>query len=150
MTNVVVIVLWLVWFRRIRVNAEHLSPGGIRYSAEMAVLVWFLPVCNVFMPKQIMNDVWTASTSGGPQWYGGPRPKAPRGLVHFWWWLFLFDLLLSLLRYESWYDKPRAEGAADSAALAVFSDMISIPSAIVAMILVSRLGTLQDERLRNT
>jgi serine/threonine protein kinase len=150
LTNVVVVVLWLVWFRRIRVNAEHLSPGGVRYSVEMAVLVWFLPVCNVFMPKQIMNDVWTASASGDPQWYGGPRLKAPRGLVHFWWWLWLFDLCLSVLRYESWYDKPRVQGAADSAALAVFSDMISIPSAIVAMILVTRVGTLQDERLRNT
>ncbi|SCK38420.1 DUF4328 domain-containing protein [Streptomyces sp. WMMB 322] len=143
-----VIVLWLVWFWRVRVNAENFAPGRVRYSSAMAVGSWFVPVCNLFMPKQVMNDVWSASDPSAPQWQGyGPKPRVRRGIVNGWWTMWLFYFLFSLLDYESWYGETGVEAAQETVAVAIFTDFFSIPATILALVLVGRLSSMQSDRL---
>ncbi|WP_314175756.1 protein kinase domain-containing protein [Streptomyces winkii] len=145
---IAVIVLWLTWFWRTRVNAETFAPGRIRYSSAMAVGAWWIPVCNLFVPKQVMNDVWTASDPSVPQWYGyGPRPRARRGIVNGWWTLWLFYFVFLCLNYKSWYDEDSVQSATEAASLALFMDVFAIPATIVALVLVSRLTSMQEGRL---
>ncbi|NUW35544.1 DUF4328 domain-containing protein [Nonomuraea sp. SMC257] len=47
------VVGWLIWFARVRAVAERLAPGQLRYRESMAVIGWFVPVGNLFLPKQI-------------------------------------------------------------------------------------------------
>ncbi|OEV27942.1 hypothetical protein AN219_21655 [Streptomyces nanshensis] len=146
--GVTVIVLWCTWFWRVRVNAESFSPGGIRYSSAMAVGSWFIPVCNLFMPKQVMNDVWSASNTAVPDWYGyGQRPPVRRGLVNTWWIFWLIYLCFFSANWDSWYDQSSISNAEESVAIAMFMDFFGIPASILAMVLVSRLTSMQDERL---
>jgi eukaryotic-like serine/threonine-protein kinase len=142
-------VMWLVWFWRTRLNAESFSPGRIRYAEGMAVGGWLIPFVNVIIPKQVINDIWTASNPAVPQWHGyGPRPTSRRGLVNGWWTMWLIYFFFGLFSsWESWYDASSIEDAEGTIALALFTDLFSIPAAILALILVSRLTTIQDERL---
>ncbi|QPP07918.1 DUF4328 domain-containing protein [Streptomyces bathyalis] len=143
-----VIVLWLIWFWRVRVNSEHFAPGRIRYSSAMAVGSWFIPVCNLFMPKQVLNDVWTASDPAAPQWQGyGPKPRVRRGIVNGWWTMWLVYFFFFLLDYESWYGEDSLEAAQQTISVAVFTDFFGIPATILALVLVSRLTSMQDGRL---
>ncbi|MFC4495862.1 DUF4328 domain-containing protein [Streptomyces ovatisporus] len=143
------IVLWTMWFWRVRVNAETFAPGRIRYPAGTAAAAWFLPVCNLFIPKQVLNDVWTASNPSVPQWYGqGPRPTARRALVNWWWILWLSWFFTgAVASWDSWYNMDGTESAEDMVALVLFSEFVSIPATIVAILLVNRLTALQDGRL---
>ncbi|MEV6037405.1 DUF4328 domain-containing protein [Nonomuraea sp. NPDC052116] len=75
---------WLIWFARVRTVAERLAPGQLRYRLFMVVVGWFIPVGSVFLPKQIANDVWHASSPPGR---GGGM--APAGLLHAWWFVWL-------------------------------------------------------------
>jgi hypothetical protein len=55
------IVFFLVWLSRCRRNAEYLfgasvAPGG------WAVVVWFIPVINWWVPRQIVLDIERASS----------------------------------------------------------------------------------------
>jgi serine/threonine protein kinase len=142
-------VMWLVWFWRTRVNAESFSPGRIRYAEGMAVGGWLIPFVNLIIPKQVINDIWTASNPAVPQWYGyGPRPTSQRGLVNGWWTMWLIYFFFGTFSsYESWYDASSIEDAEGTIALALFTDFFCIPAAILALILVSRLTTIQDARL---
>jgi serine/threonine protein kinase len=147
--SISVAVMWLVWFWRTRVNAESFSPGRIRYTEGMAVGGWLIPVCNVIIPKQIINDIWTASNPAVPQWQGyGPRPTSRRGLVNGWWtmWLLYFTFGLGS-EYESWYDATSIGDAEGTIAWALFTDLLGIVAAILALMLVSRLTTIQEDRL---
>jgi eukaryotic-like serine/threonine-protein kinase len=145
--TVTLIVLWLTWFWRMRANAETFAPGQVRYSTAMSVWCWFIPVCNLFMPKQIINDVWPASDPSA-QWYGyGPRPRTRRGVVTAWWTTWVIYSFFFTGDWESWYEQDSLDSAQQTAALALFGDMFSIPAAILAIVVVSRLTAMQDERL---
>jgi hypothetical protein len=145
--SITLIVLWLTWFWRMRANAETFAPGQIRYSTAMSVWCWFIPVCNLFMPKQIINDVWPASDPSA-QWYGyGPRPRTRRGVVTAWWTMWLIYFVFFTGNWESWYEKDSLDAAQESVSIALFGDLFGIPAAILAMIVVSRLTAMQDSRL---
>ncbi|MCH6161235.1 protein kinase domain-containing protein [Streptomyces marispadix] len=145
--SVTLIVLWLTWFWRMRANAETFAPGQVRYTTAMSVWCWFIPVCNLFMPKQIINDVWPASDPSA-QWYGyGPRPQTGRGVVTAWWTMWLIYFVFFTGNWESWYEQESLDSAQQTASFALFGDVFGIPAAILAMVVVSRLTAMQDGRL---
>lgn len=82
------IVCWLIWFARTRAIAEHLAPGRLRYRPSTAVLAWFIPVGNLYLPKQIANDIWHASSPPAR-----PGTMAPGTRLHLWWGFWLAALL---------------------------------------------------------
>jgi len=82
-------ITFLVWFRRLYRNIPPLRVGPLRYRPGWAVGAWFVPILNLFRPKQIMNDIWRASDP-----VDGYRPASLEGrgvpfLVNAWWAMFL-------------------------------------------------------------
>ncbi|WP_217171258.1 DUF4328 domain-containing protein [Streptomyces sp. AC512_CC834] len=140
--NIVLAVLWACWFRRIRQNAEPFAPGGIRYSPGLAAGSWFIPVVNLFMPKQIANDIWTAST--------GRPAGAGRWLVHTWWWLWLAQLATDLSSYKSWDEAKTVAGAKEILLNAQSANVVAVASTVFAVLFVSRLTSLQRKRVTET
>ncbi|RLL67666.1 DUF4328 domain-containing protein [Streptomyces sp. Z26] len=141
--------LWVLWFGRLRTNAEAFAPGRLRYEPGLAYGVWFIPVCNFFMPKQIANDIWSASRPVPPgAWYGGGKAPAQRGLLNGWWCTWVGWFFLSFLgSWENWYDDPTVEGAGETLSVAILGDLLGIACGILAILLVLRLTRLQDDRI---
>ena len=67
------IVLFLMWFSRAYQNVERLGGGPFRYGRGWAIGAWFVPILNVFRPKQIANDIWR----GSDQRLARPRSMGP-------------------------------------------------------------------------
>ena len=63
------LVLWVRWFRAVYRGVTAL--GLARYPMIWAALGWFVPVATLFVPKQMVNDLWP----------GKARPLA----VELWW-----------------------------------------------------------------
>ncbi|MGH3325676.1 MAG: DUF4328 domain-containing protein, partial [Streptomyces sp.] len=143
------IVTWSMWWWRVRLNAETFAPGRIRYGQEMAVGAWFIPVCNLFVPKQVINDVWSVSNPAVAPWYGyGPRPSSRRGLVNGWWWTWICYFCIGFIgNWENWFNADDVSSAEGTIALALFTDFLGIPAAILALMLVLRLTSLQDDHI---
>lgn len=105
-----IIPVFIVWFHRLYTNLPALGATGLRFSRGWAIGAWFVPILNLWRPKQIADDIWRASdpdrTVAGDQWRG--RPVA--GLVHMWWGLYLLSNLVSqaVVRFSL-----EAEGAAE-------------------------------------
>ncbi|WP_165869363.1 protein kinase domain-containing protein [Streptomyces barkulensis] len=144
-----VIVLWLVWFWRVRANAEVFAPGQIRSHRGWAIGSWLVPVIWFFMPKQIINDVCDHSdpTSTRTTWYG-PRRSSNRGLLNGWWTMWLAGMVVGVLNYEPWYDAETVDQAQGSAALTVMADFLTVPATVLAILVVLRLTSLQDDRIK--
>jgi hypothetical protein len=79
----VVGVLFLCWLHQLVSNLHRLRPGTQRSSAGWAVGVWFVPFLNLVVPKQVVNDLWRATT---PE---GRRQSQPPTVLSLWWagWL---------------------------------------------------------------
>ncbi|WP_331737266.1 DUF4328 domain-containing protein (plasmid) [Streptomyces sp. NBC_00984] len=74
-------VAFVVWLWRVRINAEVMSGATAhRRSRGWVVGSWFAPVVNMWIPYQVVSDVWRASA----------RQRAvPVTLVTTWWALFV-------------------------------------------------------------
>ncbi|WP_328765346.1 protein kinase domain-containing protein [Streptomyces sp. NBC_00272] len=91
------VVSWLIWFARVRSVAEQFAAGRLRYRPSMAVVGWLIPVGNLFLPKQIANDVWHASSPPGQG--DGTDPVR---LLHTWWAACLVTLMTWPLFLTPW------------------------------------------------
>lgn len=91
------VVVWLLWFQRVRATAEELEPGRLRYPIRMAVIGWFIPLANLFLPKMIANDIWHASSRSSAD-----GRMASAGLLHTWWALWLATFLLWPVFWYPW------------------------------------------------
>ncbi|MFB4266875.1 DUF4328 domain-containing protein [Nonomuraea sp. GTA35] len=153
-SGVGLVVCWLLWFHRVRAVAERLAPGRLRYRPAMAVLGWFIPIANFWLPKQIADDVWHASSPPGRA-----GAMAPAGLLHTWWALWLVTLLTWPLFWLDWTEYLITESQEIGeetyrgyeympevwAILAVH--VLAVPVAIVTAWYVRRLSAMQAAKL---
>ncbi|MFF4410509.1 DUF4328 domain-containing protein [Streptomyces sp. NPDC001404] len=151
-------VLWVVWFRRARLNAEVFAPGTHRFGSGWAVGSWFTPVVNLWFPKQMANDIYRASSPAGPQ-------AAPKGLLNSWWVLWITANVLSWMgstmeavasarvktatkggHYS--LDDWRSDAESLKSALAVqgLSTLLLAVAALLALLVVRQLSRMQEQR----
>jgi hypothetical protein len=80
-TTFILSILFVVWFRRARINAE-LSDYRQRRARGWAFWGWIVPIVNLWIPFQIMGDIWRA---GLPE----PQRRRTAWLPAMWWtgWL---------------------------------------------------------------
>jgi hypothetical protein len=82
-------IVFIRWLRAAYRNTDVVAPGLRRYGHGWAIGAWFVPILNVWRPKQIVNDVWRA---GSPSPYAEERPPV---LLLAWWLSWIAGTLLS-------------------------------------------------------
>ncbi|MGW9041496.1 DUF4328 domain-containing protein [Streptomyces lydicus] len=71
----------LVWLWRARINSELMSGAAAHRRARGWVVgAWTTPVANLWIPYQVVSDVWRASA---------PRRPVSVSLINAWWALFV-------------------------------------------------------------
>ncbi len=137
-------VVWVIWFRRTRSNAEAFAPGRIRHSFGMAAGSWFIPVVCLYMPKQISNDIWTATT--------GRLKGAERWLLSIWWWWWNLYILVCAKDWfvGSWYDKGKADDAWNTVIDSIGACFSGVVCVALAILVVKRLTSHQQARFEET
>ncbi|MGR3936823.1 protein kinase domain-containing protein [Streptomyces sp. BRA346] len=141
MCVVTLVILWLVWFRRTYVNATALSPGRLRFGSGYAVGAWFIPIALLWIPKQIANDIWTASARPGPG-------RVPRAALHWWWTGFVLMCFSapSAGILEVAADGSRSLDERVGVAGHIADDGISLLTAVLAITVVVKLTGMQERR----
>lgn len=122
------------WFSRAYRNLLVLgvARADLRHRAGWSIGAWFVPIVNLFWPKQIANDIWRASSPRAepPAW--PMRRVAP--LVHWWWgvWLlasFLQNAAARLSRGS--LDRQPTADLLDAAGLA-----LELPAAVLVVLVI--------------
>jgi hypothetical protein len=73
-------VYFIRWFKLAYENVEPLG-GTRRYGKGWAIGAWFVPILNLWRPKQIANDIWRTSER--------VEEASFSSLLTLWWLLFL-------------------------------------------------------------
>jgi len=143
---IALIVLFCLWIPRANRNARALGATGMRFTPRWCVIWYLIPIMNLFRPYQAMKDIWLASDPAGgtPRWQ--QRRVSP--ILPLWWTLWLVSSFASNAAY-GWTWQPEDEPLRATGAT-VFSDVVDIPLAIVAMLLVRNIHGMQEHSRTTT
>ena len=135
---VVAAVVFLVWFLRVRVNAEVFNPFGHTNSRAWAGWGWFVPFLNLVRPRRVMADIWDASRPAGA--------RRRLGLVNAWWTFWLIGLLVGRFTATA-AAKPRPAQRSPGRRLPAHDrDGLDIVAAVLAILVVLKLTRMQDRK----
>ncbi|PJE93870.1 hypothetical protein CUT44_32280 [Streptomyces carminius] len=138
-------VVFLVWFRRVRVNAEVFVPDGHRKSRGWVIWGWFVPVVNLWFPRRITLDIWNASS---PVPLNDPDPERPsRPLVNAWWTLWLLATYVGNGAGRMYDRDEYVETIQSALVMLIVSDILSIVAAVLAILVVRALTRMQQARI---
>jgi hypothetical protein len=127
-------ILFLRWFKRAYENVDAL--GGVRrFSPGWAVGSWFVPLLNLWRPKQITNDIWHASSA--------ERESVP-AIVNVWWTVWIISSWVENVVLRSSFGSPT-----NGALLSAISDALDAITAVLAIVVVRLLtGRLETAHER--
>ncbi|MEU4497552.1 DUF4328 domain-containing protein [Streptomyces sp. NPDC023998] len=95
-------VVFIIWFHRVRANADVFAPDLQRRGRGWAIGGWFVPIGNFYLPRAIAADIWAASRQDP---YGRGKQE-PHTIVNVWWIAWLVANLVNGIA-GSQYDRHR-------------------------------------------
>lgn len=146
-------VVFLCWFHRARVNAEVFEPYLHGKSRGWTVGSWFVPVVNLWFPRRIAIDIWDAS---GPRsaaldrtmTLAGPAARPSHPLINAWWTLWLAALFVGRWATTAYWDAEEIDEVDAAVSRLMFSDVLDIAAAVLAILFVRGLTRMQDTKAR--
>ncbi|WP_285504211.1 DUF4328 domain-containing protein [Actinokineospora sp. NBRC 105648] len=80
---------FLMWLWRARINSARICDAPQRLRIRWALLSWFIPLGNLWLPQMVLGDLWRASRPDTPP-RGADLRTVPAGrLIAIWWGLFV-------------------------------------------------------------
>ena len=144
---------FLIWFHRAHKNLPALGGRELKYSPRWAVGGFFVPFLNFVRPVQVMREVWHGSDPAGTERDASPAGPGIRNqlgtppLVNLWWGILILSSLVGNAIFRMGVtENPTLDQLQMMSALLVLSDVIDIPSALVAFSLITRITNWQTER----
>lgn len=80
---------FIAWFHRAYTNLRALGASSLRFGPGWAVGAWFVPILNIWRPKQIANDIWRGSNPVLPREAADAWQDPVPPLFMFWWLAYL-------------------------------------------------------------
>lgn len=140
----------LVWFKAAYDNLRPLGATNLRYTPGWAIGGWFIPIGNLFIPKQIANDLWRASDPALPPDQGEKWKFAPKtGLLHLWWGAWIVSNVLEGAARgteQVAIDQVDVGGINAAIRLAAASQLAQVVAGVALIVLIRRLSARQQER----
>lgn len=143
------VVVFLMWFARAYFNLPRLGVRSLRYKPGWAIGAWFVPILNLFRPKQIANDIWRGSDPDLPReadavgWHEGRIPGLLFGL---WWALWLVTNWAGV-----WAGRGNADTISELKSESIgylVSDTTDLVAALLCAAVVAAATRRQEERAR--
>lgn len=134
---------FLFWLFRVRDNSEALSPEPHQHSRKWLTLGWVVPIVSFWFPKQIVDDIWVASTPGRVLGVGLGHARRP-GLVWAWWLAWLCAGLVSNVAARLLFAGEDPEDLARAARFDVFSIALYWIAAALAIAVIMKITAMQE------
>jgi hypothetical protein len=125
----------IVWLWRVRANAEFMDAAPQRWGRPWVIIGWFVPILSLWMPRQIVADVWRATAPGRRTF-----------LINAWWllWLLLWGVDVSL----RFVDAPQSfDAMTTQMEFVVLDSLVGIAAAVLAVLVVRAVSRAQREHI---
>jgi hypothetical protein len=135
-------IVFIRWLSAAYRNVDVVAPGARRFGHGWAIGGWFVPILNLWRPKQVVNDVWRA---------GETRDAAhtePGIVVGLWWAAFIISNFLSDAGTRIFSGNLTPEKTRSGDVMLAISDGLDIAGAILAILVVRMASDRLDDRAR--
>ncbi|MGA5116295.1 DUF4328 domain-containing protein [Streptomyces pseudogriseolus] len=133
--------LFIIWFHRVRHNAEVFAPDVQRRTPGWAIGGWFIPFANLWIPRGIAQDVLRA---GQPDpWAGELRHQR---LLNSWWGLWIASNIFDRLAAQRYDAAEDPQAVHDAAGWLMTGSVLDIVAAVLALLFVRRLTADQNAK----
>ncbi|MFD6875872.1 MULTISPECIES: DUF4328 domain-containing protein [unclassified Streptomyces] len=137
------VVVFLVWFHRVRCNGQVFRPDGFTQSTGWAIGGWFVPFANLYFPYRTARETWEASTRSAPDGTYRNTSNAP---VTAWWIVFLASLLIDRVFAAQYLKAETPEELRAVSAVGAVSDLTTVVAAVLALLFVRKLTAMQHAK----
>jgi len=135
------------WFHAAYVNLRVLGQSNLRFRAGWAIGAWFVPILNLWRPKQIANDIWRGSDPDASSFHESAWKDAGIPLLlGLWWAAWIATNVIGNAVGRAWFGRDTAEDIRDAATLDLASSVVDIGAAVLAVVVVRRLTARQAAR----
>lgn len=130
-------IVFIVWFHRARTNAGALAPDAQLRGRGWAIGSWFIPIANLWIPRQIAGDIWTASELDG---------RASRAVLNAWWAAWVVTFAVGRAADRFWQRAEDGDAIRKAAMGLVLSHVVDIVAVVLAILFVRRLTGMQQAK----
>lgn len=145
---IVTAILFLIWIHRASKNLRPLGSQGQKYSPRWAVGGFFVPFANWVLPFLATKEIWKGSA---------PKPMSSQSwrsmraslIVPAWWVLYtVSSILANVIGRMALRGGETATELLNESWVWLISDLVEIPAAILAILVVWGITSRQDEKNR--
>ncbi|MFD0402400.1 DUF4328 domain-containing protein [Kitasatospora sp. NPDC127121] len=141
-------VLFIIWFYRIRQNADLLLPNGHRLGRGWTIGAWVTPVVLLWFPWQLMVDCWRASA---PLDAEGRRRAVSEKVLVLWWSTWIGALVVnrianSKMKYVDVTVLASLGDLRETIRVEAAGSVLRLVAAVAAIVVVQRLTAMQSAR----
>ncbi len=138
-------VTYIVWLRRVRAVAEHLTKAPHRHSKGWVIGGWFVPIIAFWYPKQIVDDIVAASDPRtSPQ--TEQLPQLRLRVVTIWWATWIASNVVEYADPGTFGDQTSGSDLLTAAVASSIAAVLSIVSAVYAVRVIQLITDLQASR----
>ena len=138
--------VFIRWFRRAYRNLAPLGAENPRFKSWWTIAGWFIPIWNVFRPKQLLNDIWRGSDPRLPPrndtWQGGDVP----GFFLVWWLLWIASTYADQVAVRLAFTGETPEELRNGSIAYLVTDLVDAVLALLAIVVVRMTTGRQEER----
>lgn len=146
---VVTAVTFCMWIHRAYKNLPSLGAEGLKYSPRWAVGGFFVPILSLFRPYQVTKEIWKASDPAVEVNDGSAWQKAEASpIIILWWVMFLVSGYVGYFLMRASLTAETVGELLTVSKLTLATDIIDIPAAFLAIILVRTIGQRQDQKFK--
>ncbi|MET7520169.1 DUF4328 domain-containing protein [Streptomyces sp. NPDC005480] len=126
----------VVWLWRARINSERMGGAAAHRRARGWVAgCWMAPVANLWIPYQVVSDVWRASA---------PRRSVPATLVSAWWALFVVaNVVIKPIQWRVSQNFDSEHQVLTNANLSTLLTALYVAAGLLLLLIVRRVTTWQ-------
>ncbi|MEU9855913.1 DUF4328 domain-containing protein [Streptomyces sp. NPDC047974] len=136
------VVVFIIWFHQVRSNAGVWAPDLQSRTPGWAIGSWFIPIGNLWIPRQIAVEVWRASR---------PDPYAADGareltLLNSWWTCFVVGVAVDRLSSGLYKQADTLDALTTAATWSMAGYVFIVASGVLAILFVRRLTSMQHTK----
>jgi hypothetical protein len=137
-------VVFIIWFFRVRRNAQVFAPDLHRGGPGWAIGAWFVPIAHFWWPRSVAVGTWRASRRDP---YGDGKGEGESFAVLNWWWaLFILTVCLGPFAGAVYDDADTVEEFTAGAGFLMGAAVVDIVAAALAILFVRRLTSMQHAK----
>ena len=143
-------ITFLLWYSQAYRNIQALGVSRPRWKRGWAVAYWFIPIVNLFRPKQVMNDIWRGSNPELSVKTVTVEKGPVSALLHWWWaaWLLSGWIGNIAIRQAFTNDVPTIDNLQAEATGYVVTDIADLVVGTLAIFVIRATTARQEERRR--